>query len=395
MRSALVHEEAHERMRVVFVSFDFGEYCVRLASALSRKAQVLLVMPTDTIHGQEWLLDPEVDVFTFKKPRLRHGLRQIQTITKIHRIIKAFKPDVIHAQGTHPWFLISLPFLKQYPLVITSHDPRHHIGDRASYKNPQMLLDFGYRHADHVIIHCRALIQSVKEDLGFPLDHIHVVPHIAIGCRPTEPDVTENSNEILFFGRLFAYKGLEYLIQAESLITQAIPDVTIVIAGTGDAIAPYQNMMVHPERFRVEYRWIPEEERVLFFKRTSLVVLPYIEATQSGVIPNAYTFSKPVVATRTGGLPEMVDHGITGLLVPPRDVPALADAIISLLNDPEKRMKMGRAGYKKLQRECSPGVVADQTIAVYKHALVHHKQSKRSSSTSSSPLANPLDIQYK
>ncbi len=80
----------------------------------------------------------------------------------------------------------------------------------------------------------------------------------------------------------------------------------IVIAGTGEDISTYQSRVVNPDRFTWENRWIDEDERVRLFQQSSVVVLPYIEATQSGVVPNAYTFKKPVVATRilvTGASP--------------------------------------------------------------------------------------------
>ena len=92
-------------------------------------------------------------------------------------------------------------------------------------------------------------------------------------------------------------------------------------------------MMVHPDRFLVYNHWISDTLQAELFHRASVVVLPYIEASQSGVIPCAYSCAKPVIATRTGSLPEMVEHGRTGYLVPPGDEKALADAMIDLLRN--------------------------------------------------------------
>ena len=86
-------------------------------------------------------------------------------------------------------------------------------------------------------------------------------------------------------------------------------------------------------------------------------------------MPVAYTFGKPVVATRTGGLPEVVEHGETGFLVPPGDEHALADAIINLLRDGDLRRRLGGKGREKLLRESSPEVVARQTMDVYRRAI--------------------------
>jgi glycosyltransferase involved in cell wall biosynthesis len=100
-------------------------------------------------------------------------------------------------------------------------------------------------------------------------------------------------------------------------------------------------------------------------------VLPYIEASQSGVIPMAYTYGKPVIATTVGGLPESVVDGCTGYLVPPRDERALAEAILELLNDPSTRHRMGVNGQIKLKIENSAETVAAQTLEVYAQALNH------------------------
>jgi glycosyltransferase involved in cell wall biosynthesis len=76
-----------------------------------------------------------------------------------------------------------------------------------------------------------------------------------------------------------------------------------------------------------------------------------------------------VVATSVGGLPSVVEDGVTGLLVPPRDERALADALVTLLRDDELRHKMGIAGRQKLEREWAPEVIGPQHIEVYRHAM--------------------------
>lgn len=105
------------------------------------------------------------------------------------------------------------------------------------------------------------------------------------------------------------------------------------------------------------------------FHRAALVVLPYTEATQSGVVPVAYNFARPVVGTKVGALAECIDDGKTGLLVPPRDPESLALAIVRILEDETLRTQMGEAGRQKLLRECSPEVVAEQTLHVYSQAI--------------------------
>ena len=77
------------------------------------------------------------------------------------------------------------------------------------------------------------------------------------------------------------------------------------------------------------------------FQRASIVVLPYIEGSQTGIIPIAYSFKKPVIATNVGSISEVVEDGVTGFIVPPRDSHALADAIIKILKDDDLRKRDG------------------------------------------------------
>jgi len=356
-------------MKVAFLSFDFGEYCIRLASALARQAEVFLLLPHQQAAPHLSELDRAVSFQPFRKPRLREPLQQIQMIYTILRRIRNFGPDVIHFQHGHLWFNLALPLLRRYPLVVTIHDPRHHIGDRNAQKTPQIVMDFGYRHADQVIVHGKQLKQIVVDQLRIPSEIVHVIPHIVLGDDSRQNQIQEDDHLILFFGRIWEYKGLEFLIRAEPLITAEVPEARIMIAGRGEDFDRYRRMMVHPQHFIVYNEYVSHEKRAELFRRASIVALPYIDASQSGVIPIAYAFAKPVIATAVGSLPEMIDHGRTGYLVPPCDERALADAIVHLLQDKELRRQLGANGRQKIHAESCPGVVAQQTLAVYHRAL--------------------------
>ena len=254
---------------------------------------------------------------------------------------------------------------------MTIHDPRHHAGDVASMKTPQWWMDYGFRHADQVIVHGDALAKQVQDLFGFRSEQVHSIPHIAMGSTGTSGAHAseENPNRVLFFGRIWDYKGLDQLIAAEPIISEQCPDVEIMIAGEGEDFAKYQHMMVNQERFLIHNSWISDQQREEFFQESALVVLPYNEATQSGVVPVAYNYSRPVVATRVGALAECVEHERTGLLVEPRNPGQLADAIVRLLKNPELRHAMGQAGKHRLDQESSPRVVAAATAEVYKKAV--------------------------
>src|ERR1700731_17068 len=340
------------RLRVALISTNFGEYCVRLANALSRYADVLLVTPDRLVAPHADKLDRAVRLFSFQSPRLRKPIRQLQTIRKIFREIDTFAPEVIHYQGFHPWLDLALPLWHRYPLVCTVHDFRPHPGDKLSQKTPFWVEMFVRRRADQLIVHSQHVRALMAQHLDGATDNISLMPHIQIGQELASPAGQDNENLILFFGRIWEYKGLEYLIRAEPLISARVPGVRFMIAGQGEEFSRYARMMVHPERFIVHNEFISEERTAEYFRRASIVVLPYIEASQSGVIPLAYSAAKPVVATTVGGLPEMVEHGHTGYLVAPRDAGQLADALVRLLLDPALRRQMGANAKQKIQLEC-------------------------------------------
>jgi glycosyltransferase involved in cell wall biosynthesis len=363
-------------MKVALLSHDFAEYCIQLANGLSRECEVMLVLPRAEAEPHRGLLDPAVKFCPFDKPRLRQPLRQLASVSGIVRTVRRFAPDVIHRQHGHLWFNLALPWLRSFPTVTTIHDPRHHVGDRESKLTPQRLMDYGYRTADRVIVHGDILKQRVVQDVGLPGERVHVIPHIALGRLDAPPPCETDGQTVLFFGRIWKYKGLEYLIRAEPQIAAEFPNARIVIAGEGDDFEPYRQLMGDSPRFVVHNRYISTAERDELFRQASVVVLPYIEATQSGVVPLASAFAKPVVATRVGALGEAVEDGRTGLLVPPENPAALAAAVNQLLGNAQLRNEMGLAGWTKLEREGAPSTVATQTVDVYRRAVADRRGSK-------------------
>ncbi|PYT82450.1 MAG: hypothetical protein DMG40_05420 [Acidobacteria bacterium] len=357
------------RLRVAFISYNFGEYCVRLVNVLAEHADVLLVMPEQIIAPHTAKLKEAVRLVAFRNPRLRRPIRQLRNIHSLVQQIHQFAPDVIHYQGAHLWFDLALPVLRRYPVVFTIHDLRPHPGDRLSQKTPQWIENFARRQADEWIVHTHYARDLLGREWPAAKEKISVIPHIQIGNTPSSAPVEEEENLILFFGRIWEYKGLEYLIRAEPLITARVPTARILIAGEGEDFARYRRMMVHPHRFIVHNEFIPEDRASDYFQRASVVVLPYIEASQSGVIPMAYSAEKPVVATTVGGLPEMVENGCTGCLVAPRDSVQLAEAVTKLLLNPALRHWMGANGKRKVEEEGSPSIVSQKTLEVYRRAV--------------------------
>lgn len=140
---------------------------------------------------------------------------------------------------------------------------------------------------------------------------------------------------LLFFGFLRPYKGLDVLLKAMPSILQRRP-VTLMIVGEswgGSSIESLaRELGIARHIIRVD-RYIPNQEVGLYFSAADLVVLPYLSGTGSGVVPSAYVFNTPVVATRVGSMPDAVVDGRTGFLVPPGDPAALADAVVRFFEE--------------------------------------------------------------
>jgi len=362
-------------MRVACLTFWFYDYTIQMANELARHAEVLLLLPDYRSEEYVGNIDPEVKVhiFSYSREHGRPGTSRYSMLRDIVAAIHDFKPDVVHFQVNNPMLCPLLPMLRKYPLVATFHDIEPHPGE-------DRLLDIGsllYRLTlfvsrvlpDRIFVHGKALREVLVENYHVPGEKVHIIPigeHEVTPFKKFEQQGREPDGlRVLFFGRIHRYKGLDYLIQAEPLITREVPDARIVIAGTGEDFSRYAEKIAGRDAFEVYNYRIPYEEGARLFQQASVVALPYVEASQSGVIPTAYGFKRSVVVTDVGSLPEVVEHGKTGYIVPPRDPAALAGAIVSLLGDPAACRRMGEQGYTKLKTDMAWPTIARSLLAVY------------------------------
>ncbi len=141
---------------------------------------------------------------------------------------------------------------------------------------------------------------------------------------------------LLFFGYVRGYKGLMHLIEAMPLVRRRVPARLLVVGEFYDDPAPYTALVERlglGDAVRFENRYVGNEEVEGFFAASDLVVLPYVSATQSGIVQIAIASDRPVVVTDVGGLPEAVAPEKTGFVVPPRDPAALAGAIVRFFEE--------------------------------------------------------------
>jgi len=343
------------------------QYTSQLSNHLSINNEVTVLVPTDVREG--YLLNESVKVISIqgghnKKNFIINTLLPYRILNFL-TIVQKESPDIIHFQSTQLWISLFLPFLRKYKMVTTFHDVTPHIGTKKIHQIVSR--NWLVKYSDSIIVHG----EKAKEDLMNQniKKKCHVIPHgdYSFFTKYSKNGV-EEMNCVLFFGNLLDYKGLEYLIKAEPLITKRIPDVKIIIAGEGN-FEKYRDLIRDVNKFEICNKFIPDEEVAELFQRAKVIALPYIEGTQSGVIPVAYAFKKPVVVTNVGSIPEVVDDGKTGFIVPPRDEKALADAIVKLLKDNELRGEMGENAYTKMKEELSWDKITEKTMEVYKETI--------------------------
>ncbi len=186
--------------------------------------------------------------------------------------------------------------------------------------------------------------------------------------RKEDIDRFEKS-DILFFGRISPYKGIEYLIKAIKIVKLKIPSVKVVIAGSGDFNFDISEIK-KDQSFKILNRFIPSNDLVHLIYSTKIVVCPYTDATQSGVMMTAFAFNKPVIASDVGGFRDVIHDDINGKLVKPKDSHTLADAIIDLLNHPDKIRKMNKIIEKNRKTgEFSWDSISNEIIKIYNKAV--------------------------
>lgn len=292
----------------------------------------------------------------------------VRALWKVYRTIIEVKPDVVHFNGPHIWNPILLLLLRHagIPTVQTIHDLDPHSGTGYG-KLLYMWNDLVLRMADHILVYGQ-VYQTRLIARGVPAEKVTVAPllHLFLSydteqrltlnnqgpAAREKSDVTRDRQFALFFARIEAYKGLDILIDAMQQVERhshhlspGLPDSACpgaVIAGKGDIHQFVKETL--PGNVELRNRLIEDEEAVDLFSRCSLVVLPYVDATQSALIAGAYFFGKPVIVTRTGALPEYVIDGETGWVIEPRNPQALAECLIVAFRNPARLMKMGEAG---------------------------------------------------
>lgn len=365
-------------MKVALLSFFIPEYAVQLANGLANHAEVTLIQSRQLTSVWQAHINSRVTLVCLDKPRIR-SLRSISYAHRILNIVKDIRPDVVHLQESNdPWFDCLSWMHNLTPLVTTVHDVNPHPGDGQSSALIDLTRRINIRRSSAVIVHSKQLKADLHRRFGVPSEKISCLPLGEFGslymkaAAPTE--VSANPLSVLFFGRIWQYKGLNVLIKAMDIVRQTIPQAKLVIAGRGEPIQRYLPNNYDRNCFEVIDDFIPVSEVAPLFRRCAVVALPYVEASQSGVTAIAMATGTPIVASRVGGLAELINHGVNGLLVEPSNVEQLASAITRLLSDASLRARLSDGAQKVCDAELSWNKISKRTFDLYQ-AITHRRTS--------------------
>jgi glycosyltransferase involved in cell wall biosynthesis len=294
---------------------------------------------------------------------------------RLNRVIKRLKPDIIHAHDAHGVAVASLALslgtslrsasIIEPPLVVSRRVDfhlRHNSFSRWKHRQVDCFIAASEAIRKMLVADGVAEERTVTVHEGIDVEHVGAAPPVNVHQAFFLPHGAPVVGNI---AALVPHKGQRHLIEAAHLVVQKMPDVRFVILGEGELREPL-------ERVIKEYRL---EKHVLLpgfrtdvlgcLKRFDLFVMSSVTEGLGTSLLDAMACSRPIVATTAGGIPEVVEDGVTGMLVPPRDHAALADAILSLIGDPKRRQTMGDAGFARVNEKFTVERMIAGTAAVY------------------------------
>lgn len=364
-------------MRIACVQSFPIDYCLDYVNAIAPLGEVDFIASDRDIDGREAYLDPRISLHRLDWPRHR-SLANIKLLMQMSRIIQSRDVDVVHFLGDDVTWLNLLPYLiGGRPTVVTVHDAEPHPGDTESTLLPKFVVDRFNSGSTRLVVHGDSIKTDLIRRLDRDPDDVDVMPHVAL-LRYAElakreglaPERRDDRRNLLFFGRIMTYKGLPVMLDAAEILKPTIAGLNLVIAGRGPALDDLRPRL-SDDHVELHDRFIPDPEVAQLFLDTELVVLPYVEASQSGILAVAAAFGRPAIVSDVGEIGELVRATGMGLVVPPGDPTALADAIRRVLTDPVLASELGAASAEAARGQgvMSPDVIAAEARDCYERAI--------------------------
>ena len=367
------------RVKLVDPSAFTPPYDRALAAALASRGVEVELLTSRFLHGPVPDAEgyPATEFFYRRSSerglgaRARLPFKMVEHISDMRRLRSALDCDVVHYQ----W--LTVPRLDRHllppkrPRVITAH---YIPEDERSLTADGRL----YRQMDAVIAHSRKGAARLVEGAGVPEDRVHVIAHGSLEYLTALPDEAPLPAElegaegpvVLFFGLIRPYKGLDLLIEAMA----EVPGAELWVVG--NSRIPERELSglkvraaALPGGDRWVTRFVDDREIPAIMRRADVLVLPYREAEQSGVLYAGLAFGKAIVASAVGGFGEVAaDHRALSI-VPPGDVDALASAVSRLVSDSRARTELGERAAEAAASAYSWDRIAASTVDLYESLL--------------------------
>jgi phosphatidyl-myo-inositol dimannoside synthase len=303
----------------------------------------------------------------------------------LHKAIKAFHPKEIICTWWDPWgyLAILLGHFAKIPVICVGHGQEViHSSEKSFAKLAKNWLRSYIFRRSALVVAVSNFTKSQIESLGVKSLNIKVIPNGLMS------DYIKNANQsilpsngtqnfvdrhvILQVGRLVSRKGHETVLQALTQIRGYLSKpVVYIIVGAGPQQEPLMQLaqQLGLQDGIIFTGFIPDENLHHYYRSADVVVMPSHNPRNAGdvegfgiVYLEAYAHAKPVIGVRAGGVPDVIQHEETGVLIPPGDVSALAKAFLRLLNNPEEAKKMGEKGRERLNTEWEWGKLCQEFL---------------------------------
>lgn len=277
----------------------------------------------------------------------------VNIMTTAGKIVK-MKPEKVIIQWWHPYFApcyrILTGIIKRAGIEIVYIC--HNVFPHERFPLDKKLTRMALKRGDRYILHAQGEVKdllSIKPDADYKVQ-VHPT-YSAFNFDDLDRDsaremlgIPDDEDVMLFFGFVREYKGLKHLLNAVHILKEKqykdrqVPRLYVVgdFDGNREEYLTLMDKLKISDDIRLIDGYVPDKEVEKYFSSADLVVLPYESATQSGIVQIAYGFRKPVIVTDVGGLPEVVEDDVTGMIVPPFDDEALADAICKYFDEGRK-----------------------------------------------------------
>lgn len=315
--------------------------------------------------------------------KFRQVLRALEYPIDLLRLVgyvKSEKPQIVHYNWIRlpkmDYLFIRYLKSKNIKVIYTAHNFLPHNSEDRFFKDYFKI----YKSIDIIITLTEYVKNLIVQKMGVSEEKIIVVPHVNYApivqfyCKnPNVKEAKKNVEQktILFFGSISPYKGLDILIRSFKRVKESYPNCILKICGnSSEDFSKYNNLIenleIDNDSIKLDIRFITMRESIEILKEADLVVLPYKNSSQSGVIPFANTLGVPVVATRVGGIPEMIKEGVSGYCIKPDDPDSLAEKIVELLQNPQKLYNLKQGAYEASEEIFSSRLIIDSFRTIYK-----------------------------